>query len=205
MSTLRFAQVSILWLAALVPPMAAQAQSTARPDLKIGDSWTVGISVNSGFGASTRREEVRVVREAGESGYQIEATPKGDGQAQTFSLSRDLNFISPTGAGGGPQEFKWLQWPLEPGRSYQFETMAGNSVATWKGKVSGWEEIEVPAGRFKALHVEFDRSGPFRYGATESVWFAPEAKAVVKRIQTRPGAERSRDIRTTELLSYKLN
>ena len=205
MSTLRFAQVSILWLAALVPPMAAQAQSTARPDLKIGDSWTVGISVNSGFGASTRREEVRVVREAGESGYQIEATPKGDGQAQTFSLSRDLNFISPTGAGGGPQEFKWLQWPLEPGRSYQFETMAGNSVATWKGKVSGWEEIEVPAGKFKALHVEFDRSGPFRGSASESIWYSPDAKLVVKRVQMRPGLQGARDITTTELVAYKFN
>lgn len=207
MSAYRFAQASVLCIAVLAAPLAVSAQSVARPDLKAGDTWTVGITANAGFGASAHREEVRVVKEAGDTGYLVENTKKEGGGAapvvEMLHISRDLNFIGRST--GAPQEFKWLQWPLEPGRSYEFETAAGNATATWKGKVVGWEDIEVPAGKFRALHVEFDRSGPFRAASSESLWFAPEAKTVVKRIQTRPGGERSKDVTTTELLSYKLN
>ena len=41
--------------------------------------------------------------------------------------------------------------------------------------------------------------------AGESVWYAPEAKAVVKRVSVRPGDERSTNTTTVELVSYKLN
>lgn len=190
-------------------PLIAQGQSVSRPDWKVGDTWTVSIAANSGIGGTSRREEVRVVKEAGDTGYTVESTPKGAGGTvpvpENFSISRDLNFISPTGSGGAPQEFKWLQWPLEPGRSYQFETSYQDQIQTWKGKVTGWEDVEVPAGKFKALHVEFERSGSNRNAASESLWYAPEAKLVVKRIQTRPGVQRSRDITTTELMAYKYN
>jgi len=210
MSTLQsFGKAFIIALVAAAPVLAL-AQVAARPDWKVGDSWTVAVSVNAGVGASTRREEVRTVKEAGETGYVLEFVAKAaDGTMtapETSNFSRDLNFIAPSGgANGGPQEFKWLQWPLEPGKSDQFETMAQNSVATWKGKVAGWEEVVVPAGKFKALRLEFDRSGPFRYAAQDSVWYAPDAKAVVKRIQSRPGGNRANDVTTIELLSYKLN
>ena len=187
-------------------PIAAHAQPVPRADWKVGDTWTVKISINAGIGGAGGREEVRVVKEAGENGYQVENTQKGDGKVaapEMNSFSRDLNFISM--ATGAPQEFKWLQWPLEPGRTYQFESSFQNLTSTWKGKVTGWQDIEVPAGKFKALHVEFDRSGPFRGSASESLWYAPEAKAVVKRVQMRPGTQGSRDITTFELMAYKLN
>jgi hypothetical protein len=76
---------------------------------------------------------------------------------------------------------------------------------TWNGKVVGWEDVEVPAGKFKALRLEFDRSGQMRGSASESVWYAPEAKAVVKRVQMRPGSQRTRDLITFELVAYKIN
>lgn len=184
----------------------AFAQSGARPDWKVGDTWTLKVSISAGIGGAGGREEVRVVKAAGENGYQVENTQKGSGAAvapETLAFSRDLNFIS--AAAGVPQEFKWLQWPLEPGRTYQFESIFQNVTSTWKGKVTGWEDIEVPAGKFKALHVEFDRSGPFRGSASESLWYAPEVKSVVKRLQMRPGTQGSRDITTYELTAYKLN
>jgi hypothetical protein len=189
--------------------VAAYAQPVPRPDWKVGDTWTVGITVNSGVGGTTRREEVRVVKEAGENGYQVESTPKPSGAPagamEMLQYSRDLNFINPTANNGAPQEYKWLQWPLEPGRSYQFESSFQNQPLDWKGKVAGWEEVEVPAGKFKALRLEYERSGSNRNAATESVWYAPDAKLVVKRVQTRPGTQRSKDITTTELMSYKIN
>jgi hypothetical protein len=210
MSTQEVFRKAVIVALVAAAPVLALAQAAPRPDWKVGDSWTVAVSVNAGVGASTRREEVRTVKEAGETGYVLEFVAKAaDGTSaapETNNFSRNLNFIAPSGgANGGPQEFKWLQWPLEPGTSYQFDTMVQNSVATWKGKIAGWEEIVVPAGKFKALRLEFDRSGPFRYAAQDSVWYAPDAKTVVKRIQSRPGGNRANDVTTTELLSYKLN
>jgi len=210
MSTHQVFRKAVVMALVSVAPALALAQAAARPDWKVGDTWTFAVSVNAGVGASTRREEVRTVKEAGEAGYVLEFVAKAaDGTIaapETNNFSKDLNFIAPSGgANGGPQEFKWLQWPLEPGKSSQFESMVQNAVATWKGKVAGWEEIVVPAGKFRALRLEFDRSGPFRYAAQESVWYAPDAKAVVKRIQSRPGGNRANDVTTTELLSYKLN
>ena len=68
-----------------------------------------------------------------------------------------------------------------------------------------WEDVEVPAGKFKALRLKYERSGSNRNAASETIWYAPDAKVVVKRIQARPGGQRSRDITTTELLAYKFN
>ncbi len=143
--------------------VAVHAQSVARPEWKVGDTWTVAITANSGVGGTSRREEVRVVKEAGENGYQVESTPKPGGNpagtVEMLQFSRDLNFINPTANNGAPQEYKWLQWPLEAGRSYQFESTFQNQPLDWKGKVVGWEDVEVPAGKFKALRLEFERSG----------------------------------------------
>ena len=205
-----FAQCAVLGAIFSFAAVAVHAQSVPRPDWKVGDTWTVAVSVSAGVGASTRHEEARTVKEAGEGGYVLEFVAKtAEGAAATPEMnkfSRDLNYIAPSGgANGGPQEFKWLQWPLEAGKNYQFESMAQNAVATWKGKVVGWEEVSVPAGKFKAVHLEFDRSGPFRGSASESVWFAPDARAVVKRVQSRPTITRANNVTTTELLSYKLN
>ena len=209
MLTPRIVHRAVLCAVLAMAPVVALAQPVARPDWKVGDTWTVAITANSGIGGANRREEVRVVKEAVETGYQVESTQKGGASpapaAEMLNLSRDHNFIGSPGGGGAPQEFKWLQWPLEPGRSYQFEINVQNQVTTWKGKVTGWEDIEVPAGKFKALHVEFDRSGPFRGSASESIWYSPDAKLVVKRVQMRPGLQGARDITTTELVAYKFN
>lgn len=209
MPILRMVQWSVLCAILAMAPVEADAQSVARPDWKVGDTWTVAITASSAIAGANRREEVRVVKEAGETGYKVDNTVKGGGSPaaapEVLNLSRDLNFIGSSGAGGAPQEFKWLQWPLEPGRTYQFESIFNNVTSTWKGKVTGWEDVEVPAGKFKALHVEFDRSGPFRQSASESIWYAPEAKVVVKRIQTRPGVQGARDVTTYELVAYKIN
>ena len=139
------------------------AQPVPRPDWKVGDTWTVGITT-SGFGGAGRRDEVRVVKEVAETGYQVENTKKEGGatSVEVLNFSRDLNLIVAS------QEYRWLQWPLEPGRAIQFEVTIQDQIATWKGKVVGWEDVEVPAGKFKALHLEFDRSGPLRGSASES-------------------------------------
>ena len=199
MSTHRSFRIAIAFALISGAP-TVYAQEAARPDWKVGDTWTVGITT-SGFGGAGRRDEVRVVKEVAESGYQVENTKKESGatSVETLNFSRDLNLIAAS------QEFKWLQWPLEPGRAIEFEITGQNQVVTWKGKVVGWEDVEVPAGKFKALHLEFDRSGQMRGSASESVWYAPDPKAVVKRVQMRPGTQRSRDLITYELVAYKLN
>jgi hypothetical protein len=58
----------------------------------------------------------------------------------------------------------------------------GNSwQANWGGQVrtlttTGWEEIEVPAGKFRAIRVTHDESG--KGNPDSSMWYAPEIGCV---------------------------
>ena len=97
---------------------------------------------------------------------------------QTFSYSQPLAV---------------LPLPIAPGASWHSRT-AATDLATGKktifnlhGKVRGWERVQVPAGEFAALKVvkdlylgdqEWWRSQTRR---TIVDWYAPEAKAIVRR------------------------
>jgi hypothetical protein len=183
-------------------PAVACAQTAERPEWKAGDSWTIRVS-RVGAAGSGASETTRTVKEVHEDAYIVANNEAGtDSGERTVHVSRDLNgFVR--GQGGELEELRWLQWPLEPGRSYSFEQKSGANVFTWSGTVDGWEQVTTPAGTFKAIKVSFTRSGPTRGSATETIWFAPEAKAIVKRVATRPGTGRGQDVTTTEVIAYK--
>jgi hypothetical protein len=69
-----------------------------------------------------------------------------------------------------------LMFPLTPGRKVHWE---GRLKVAWvdkaiifDGEVVGWEEIEVPAGKFKCMRMHFDeKRGEDK--VIEDVWYAP--------------------------------
>jgi uncharacterized lipoprotein YddW (UPF0748 family) len=65
--------------------------------------------------------------------------------------------------------------------------------------VVGWETVEVPAGKFRALRVEATHDGR-RNGPQVTAWYAPEVKRYVRLI-----AQAVRSSREEVLLGYKLN
>ncbi len=78
-------------------------------------------------------------------------------------------------------------------------------------KVSGWEDIVVQAGKFKALRLEYKRvtSRASRWGAMggemiNQYWYSPEVKYFVKCQYDKDWMKGEKEIFDWELVSYKL-
>lgn len=201
--------------ASLAWSMAAVAQTAARPEVKVGNTWTYQFT-----GPGFSRTEVHTATEALASGgyrYTIDDKAQGGAAAITgdkaeakergMRVSADLNPMlrDPLNA-GKLQEFTRLQWPLEPGKSWSFLNNGASDPFTWEVKAGGWESVTVPAGTFKALKLSLTRSGG-RSTGSEEAWYSPEAKAMVKRLTHYSSTERRNAIDNTniELTSYKVD
>ena len=69
---------------------------------------------------------------------------------------------------------------------------------TYSWKVEAYEEVKVPAGSFKAFRLE--GSNPF---SSSTVWYAPELRLIVKRVDERgPSHYLGTGKFTTELIEY---
>ncbi len=77
--------------------------------------------------------------------------------------------------------FRW-RWPLSPGTKWTYDVPIPGGNQVWEAQVMGWEEVSVPAGRFRALLVRRDlvRNPDPLYGAQHFQWYSPEARGVVQ-------------------------
>jgi hypothetical protein len=85
-----------------------------------------------------------------------------------------------------------LRLPAKAGESWTFQSGAANEVPDHKAiyTTGKEEEVEVPAGKFKAVRVD---SETFRNGERESKssdWYAPEV-GLVKSVTTMGGSDRT--------------
>jgi hypothetical protein len=189
----------------------ARAQNAEAPQLKVGDSWTYTWS------GAARKTETRTLKEIADEQHRFviggdvpsDAAKQPDEQPRERALTtnRDHNIVSPDPQNPGKARvFKSYEWPLAPGKAWSFPFNSDRFAFTWDVKVQGWESVTVPAGTFKALRLSLQRSGG-QAAASEDLWYAPEAKAVVKRVTTYPSAVRRNavDQSTIELVSLKLN
>jgi hypothetical protein len=195
-------------------PVVSTAQTAARPEIRIGDTWTYRYT-----GPGVARTEVLKVTEAvAKGGFRItiEETSqsgaaaimgeKAESGERRMLVSADLNPMlrDPQNA-PALQEFVRFRWPLESGKSWSFPNNGANFTFTWDVKADGWESVTVPAGTFKALKLSMTRSGG-RGSGSEALWYAPEVKGLVKRVTNYASSERRNAIDTTtiELTSYKV-
>jgi hypothetical protein len=196
-------------------PVVSTAQTAARPELRIGDTWTYRYT-----GPGVARTEVLKVSEAvAKGGFRIAIEETSQSGAASITgekaepgerrmlVSADLNPMlrDPQNA-PALQEFVRFRWPLEPGKSWSFPNNGASFTYTWDVKADGWESVTVPAGTFKALKLSMTRSGG-RGSGSEVLWYAPEAKGLVKRVTHYSSSERRNAIDTTtiELTSYKVD
>ena len=77
---------------------------------------------------------------------------------------------------------RFLRWPLVVGETWTFQLpLASGRTFEYHAPVDRWEEVTVPAGRFKAVVVELKGQASGPQGTTvTTVWFAPDAKWTVK-------------------------
>ena len=111
---------------------------------------------------------------------------------------------------------KLFDFPLSPGKQWRddeiyqtpvvspFSTL-GDSAYYEIFKVLGWEDVEVQAGKFRAIKVEVSRGKPpDRLWGKSLYWYSPEAKYVVK-CQYDPNMEEViEEIVSWELSSFKV-
>jgi hypothetical protein len=80
-----------------------------------------------------------------------------------------------------------LKYPFKKDDTWEVETTVSTEKMTVKGKAVDTEEVTVPAGKYKALKADIDRTIPgMQVSAT--FWFAPDV-GVVKQTMTGAGKE----------------
>ena len=186
-STLRAAAVAVFLGLPVVCPGQTDTPVT-KPDVKVGDSWTYR-RMDYWANKPTATREIRVAH-ASDRAIQIVVSEPG-GREFDETYTPDWNAVATSRANFNPHS-GWLKFPLQVGATYKLAyEMEFGAARNWRVrqehtvKVLGWEEIVVPAGKFRALKIETE--GEFRRLDTSAagtakytIWYVPEVKRWVK-------------------------
>jgi hypothetical protein len=215
---------SLLLLAVLFPALARGDETRApKPILIKGDTWTFKTLIDTPSLGRQEAVEQFIVTFANESAILGVSVRTFDGKAveSDWAWDSNLNYVATTTVGISGESNKIVyspgrgtfRFPLKVGDKYDaaYEVITGAKDYTRTAfrfartaQVVGWQEVTVPAGKFRALLIESDgvmtnvESG--RRGTTsEKIWYSPEVRNWVKSIVNNGGA-----IWQYELLTYKL-
>jgi hypothetical protein len=150
--------------AALVATSASAADSVERPAVKEGDKWTYSVQLeetkNNMLVSSTHKYDLSVTRVTSRS--LIVASKATDSNLPPNEQMVNLDWSVPRNVAGkdliAAQPYTF---PLAVGKKWDHEFTEPNPTTaitlrknTWHYAVLGWEEVTVPAGKYKALKVE---------------------------------------------------
>lgn len=169
----RIAPLLIITVAAGNPVLA---QTLNAPEIKAGDSWTYRVTTEkAASGWSQTRDDTTVTRVTSSSIYY---TVKASGSTQPpkelfagldWSRVRDVN-------GKETTVNKPLSFPLTIGKTWTLEYSEPHPNKTFRSEdwstrfvVVGYETVEVPAGKFKALKIEAEGHWTAELEPTQSV------------------------------------
>lgn len=207
-----------LCCAAVLLARAADPAEVAAPALKVGERWVYRTSGYAGGGAFDRIEvEVTAVDDklvhtvySGAEGKELDVTwtpqwnavvdPRG---AIWRPNSRGMQF--PLRAGDRREAEAELQFTREPPPGVRRPPAGARVQMSRTIRVVGWEDVEVPAGRFRALRIDsenvarrLDASVPDTRSRAQT-WYAPEVKRWVKQVVLLPTYTV-----TEELIEYRV-
>ncbi len=191
MAAIRVTPLLLIAASFALAPAAAPAddEPVARPDVRAGDRWSYR-RMDYATKASRGEYDLRVTFSS-ERGIVAVATEKNRPEVDT-TWTADWNaVVGPTGDIYSP-DTSTFRFPLAVGATYPSAFDLRRMHARGFGmrfertaKVLGWEDIEVPAGRFRALRVEIDGSWKrvdVRASGTArtTMWYVPAVKRWVK-------------------------
>jgi hypothetical protein len=199
-------------VAGIACPVMAMAQRVERPVYHVGDTWTYrrtdfAIPPQS-FRTYVATQIKAVIRVASDEFEMATDSIAESGEKSSYKelSSLDFNDFVQLDSDQPRQEIRTWKWPVDVGDTWKYEYPVKAGVQVWEARVAGWEEVEVPAGKFRALKVEREMlSDPGGGKArTAIVWFSPEAKVIVKRVDR--ANSRSYQYVNSErvLMSYKV-
>ncbi|MGQ0511199.1 MAG: hypothetical protein ACT4P9_11365 [Betaproteobacteria bacterium] len=202
---------------------AADPAVVDKPRIVVGDTWTYRTEVRGGAvgaGSRTFEEALEVTAVAANRVNAVMMRKSGtaagvEPEEADMIFDTDWNVLVTGNRGARPSALirpgtELLKFPMKPGDSYRtdydMETLPDSYILRHRRvtKVIGWEDITVPAGRFRALRVESEGTvqvakKPKPGRSVVTAWYAPEVRRWVRLEQEfGPGGL------TSELLSYKL-
>jgi hypothetical protein len=208
--------LAICWLPAAY--CADESAPVGLPNVKVGDSWTYSVK---GIRAVAGVHTVQILKVVNGNLF-ASITQKGTDRDIDMEWTPEWNSM-----GSGDMVFDRpnciYQFPLTVGNSWECSYMqiAGSNEARRhtifsKGKVARWEDVTVPAGKYRALRVEmqanFKVPVPVR-GTTElqewishsTHWYVPEIKKAVRiNSETKDHQNRLYRSRSEELVGFEL-
>ena len=140
----------------------AMAQSVESPAVKVGDTWTYRMTTEKGPNGWTQARDDITVSRVSQSTIFFDVKQTGSTQApreifagNDWSRSRDV---------GGKETVvnRPFQFPMSQGKSWELSFTDGSpgnknhksEKFDTRYSVVGWEMIEVPAGKYRALKIE---------------------------------------------------
>lgn len=199
---------------------AADPVVVDKPRVAVGDTWTYNSEIRA---ANRSKKLVETFEVSGVTGNRLHVVVlrKFEGEAEGEPIEADMVFsddwnVMITGnRGGRPSAIMrpstaMLKFPMKAGErypsDYDMETLPDGNLVRHRraSRVVGWEDVTVPAGKFRALRIEAEgtvqvakKPKPGRSMVT--VWWVPELRRWVKLEQDfGPNGHRQ------ELVSYKL-
>lgn len=167
-----------------------------RPEVKVGDRWTyqrMDYDANQARG----RYEMHVVF-ADRGVIQVVSTQRGKDEEIDTTYTAEWNAVTVPGRVFNPHT-GWFRFPLRIGDTYPaaFETILPKKGASARNErkvtVVGWEDVVVPAGKFRALKVvsdgRFERldKGSASGTSRNVIWYVPQIKRWAKiTLENRP-------------------
>ena len=170
----------------------AQPETVALPEVKVDDRW-VYRRTDRRLKPPTQIYEIRVTFVDARAIVAVVEGQGGKGQSDATWMRDWQSAVSPDG-GVVETQRSLLQFPLVPGRQYQAawdirRPGFGEFHVRHERRVTvvGWEDIEVPAGKFRALKIQAD--GYFKRldrqvqdEARNTIWYVPQVKRWVKSV-----------------------
>jgi hypothetical protein len=175
--------VSVAWASDETAPVR-------KPDVKVGDQWTYRVTVHRSNVPQVFTSRIYVSFVGPDSIVAVSTDAKGEERDSQYTSEWNAISLATGQVFAKPQEF--FRFPMRVGDAhpFTFEAVAmRGSADRWRSeggtKVMGWEDIVVPAGKFRALKLVIDNSfrglsANFFGWAKREVWYVPEAKRWVK-------------------------
>src|SRR5262245_59106274 len=209
--------------------IAQSDQPVLRPNVVVGDRWIYRSVSTQPDGARSLTSEVRVSFVSSSAIVTVNAILQVEGANSTTAKARvfgrageselesegvwtaEWNSVSSSGGAVYRDHSATFSFPLTPGKAYRADyemSRPREGAAAWrhqrKARVIGWEEIVVPAGKFRAVKIEIDsewnRLDVSRNGRSRSViWYVPEVKRWAKST-----SEDGTGTSTTELIGFQV-
>lgn len=190
-----------------LPPLSAIVDA---PYLRPGSSWTYKVE------DSTWKQPVTVVLTfVRDDVYKNAGVLTFAAGPETILYDRDLNFVATLADNRVVREaspsLRSFDFPFYVGKTWRsvFTFQDNQKGLSWTPvevfwRVTEYDQIDVPAGRFRAFLLESEPSTNWGI-RREQVWYAPEVKQLVKRVRERTSAHyegKGKD--TWELVQYVL-